>query len=77
MDPSIAQAYQPSQALLALVRERRGDELEAWRTAATYSGSEALARFAHGLQENLAAVNAGLILPWSHGPVEGQITRLK
>jgi transposase len=25
----------------------------------------------------LAAVTAGLTLPWSHGPVEGQITRLK
>ncbi len=28
VDPSIAQAYQLSQAILALVRERRGDELE-------------------------------------------------
>ena len=77
LDPSIAQAYQLSQAFLALVRERRGDELEMWMTEAMKSGSEALARFAHGLQEDLAAVKAELTLPWSNGPVEGQITRLK
>jgi transposase len=77
VDPSIAQAYQLSQTFLAIVRERRGDELEAWMTEAMKSGSEALARFAQGLREDLAAVNAGLTLPWSHGSVQGQITRLK
>jgi transposase len=77
VDPSIAQAYQLSQAFLTLVRERRGDELEAWRIAATHSGIETLARFARRLQEDLAAVKAGLTLPWSNGPVAGQITRLK
>jgi transposase len=77
VDPSIAQAYQLSQAFLTLVRERRGDALDAWMTAATHSGIETLARFAQGLQEDLAAVAAGLTLPWSNGPVEGQITRLK
>ena len=30
------------------------------------SGSEALTRFAQGLQEDLAAVQAGLTLPWSN-----------
>ncbi len=76
-DPAIAQAYTLSQAFLALVRERRGDALAAWMTEATTSGIEALARFAQGLQEDLAAIKAGLTLPWSNGPVEGHITRLK
>ena len=76
-DQSIAQAYTLSQAFLALVRERRGDALETWMTAAVASGIEALARFAQGLQEDLAAVKAGLTLPWSNGPVEGHINRLK
>ena len=39
-------------------------------------GGNAGARLAQGLQEDLAAVKAGLTLPWSSGPVEGQITRL-
>jgi transposase len=77
VDPSIAQGYQLSQAFLALVRERRGDKLDTWITEAMQRGSEALARFARGLQEDLAAVRAGLTLPWSNGPVEGHITRLK
>jgi transposase len=76
-DATIAQAYALSQAFLALVRERQGDELEAWITEATASGIEALARFAQGLQEDLAAVKAGLTLPWSNGPVEGHVNRLK
>jgi len=76
-DPAMAQAYTLSQAFLALVRERRGDALAAWMTEATASGIEALARFAQGLQEDLAAITAGLTLPWSNGPVEGHINRLK
>jgi transposase len=77
VDPSIAQAYTLSQAFLALVRERRGDALETWLTAAATSGIEALARFAQGLQEDLGAITAGLTLPWSNGPVEGHVNRLK
>jgi transposase len=77
VDPSIAQAYQLSQAFLTLMRERRGDELETWMTAAIHSGIETLARFAQGLQQDLAAVKAGLTLPWSNGVTEGQIHRLK
>jgi transposase len=77
MDADIARAYRLTQTFLAMVRERRGRDLEAWLTAATASGIDALARFARGLREDRAAVTAGLTLPWSNGPVEGQITRLK
>jgi transposase len=76
-DPTIAQAYTLSQAFLALVRERRGEALTAWITEATTSGIAALARFAEGLLEDLAAITAGLTRPWSNGPVEGQGNRLK
>jgi transposase len=77
MDARITRAYRLTHAFLAIVRERRGRYLEAWITAATDSGIGALAHFARGLQEDLAAVTAGLTLSWSNGPVEGQITRLK
>src|SRR5437899_457948 len=50
----------------------------AWRmTEAIESGIAELARFARGLQEDLAAVKAGLTLEWSNGVTEGQIHRLK
>jgi transposase len=68
MEADITRAYQLTHAFLALVRERRGRDLEAWITAATASGIDALARFARGLREDLAAVTAGLTLPWSNGP---------
>jgi hypothetical protein len=76
-DPAITQAYTLSQAFLALVRERRGHALETWITETAASGIEVLARFAQGLREDLAAVTAGLTLPWSNGPVEGHVNRLK
>jgi transposase len=76
-DPASAQASTLSQAFLALVRERRGDALAAWMTEATASGIEALARFAQGLQDDRVAVQAGLTLRWSKGPVEGHVNRLK
>jgi transposase len=77
IDASMAQAHALTQGLLTIVRERRGRDLEAWITAAPDRGIDALARLAHGLREDLAAVTAGLTLPWSHGPVEGQSTRPK
>jgi transposase len=75
--PVIAQAYTLSQAFLALVREHRGADLEAWMTETSASGIAALARFAQGLQEDLPAITAGLTLPWSNGAVEGHVNRLK
>jgi transposase len=77
VEASVARADALSQAFLTLVRERRGDELEAWMAEAIESGITELARFARGLQEDLAAVKAGLTLEWSNGVTEGQIHRLK
>ncbi len=77
MDAGIARAHGLTQGFLAMVRERRGADLEAWMAEAISSGIAELARFARGLQEDLAAVTAGLTLGWSNGPVEGQVTRLK
>ena len=73
----MARADALSQAFLAMVRECRGGDLEAWMAEATSSGIDALARFARGLKDDLIAIQAGLTLVWSNGPVEGQITRLK
>ncbi len=36
-----------------------------------------LQRFAKGLRDDYDAVTAGVTLPWSNGPVEGHINRLK
>ena len=77
VDTHIARAYTLSQAFLTLVRERRGEALEAWMAEAIDSGIDALARFARGWQDDLRAIIAGLTLEWSNGVTEGQIHRLK
>jgi transposase len=77
IDAGIARAHGLTHAFLAMVRERRGEDLNAWMAEAMDSGIEALARFARGLQDDLSAITAGLTLDWSNGPVEGQVTRLK
>jgi len=77
IDAGIARAHGLTQVFLAMVRERRGADLEAWMAEAIASGIDALARFARGAQDDLVAIKAGLTLEWSNGPVEGHITRLK
>jgi transposase len=77
VDVGIARAHALSQAFLAMVRERRGEDLETWLAEAMHSGIDALARFARGLQDDLVAIKVGLTLAWSNGVTEGQIHRLK
>lgn len=72
--PKLTRTIAVARAFRALVRGKQGDALDGWLTAA---GETALAGFAAGLKRDLAAVRAALSLPWSTGPVEGQISKLK
>ena len=60
-----------------LVRQRQPAQLEAWLEQATASGLNAFKSLANGIRADDEAVKAGATLPWSTGPVEGQINRLK
>jgi transposase len=73
----MGQAISLTRGFLELVRERQPEELETWLERAAASCLAAFERFARGLRDDCAAVKAGLSLPWSTGPVEGQINRLK
>jgi transposase len=77
VETHLARAYTLNQAFLTLVRERRGEALEAWMGEVIDSGLDALARFARGLQGDLRAITSGLTLEWSNGVTEGQVHRLK
>jgi transposase len=74
---AVAEAIDLAQDFAALVRQRQPEALDPWLKRATASALEALRRFAIGLTEDYAAVKAGVTLPWSSGPVEGHINRLK
>jgi transposase len=75
--PEVGEAITLAQDFAQLVRQRQPDALDPWLQRATTSTQEALRRFAPGLQDDYAAVKAGVTLPWSNGPVEGHINRLK
>jgi transposase len=77
LDARLAHANELTQQFLTIVRERKGEELDAWRARVTQSGIEELVRFARGLQDDLLAVRAGLTLEWSNGVTEGHNHRLK
>jgi transposase len=77
IEPQMAQLYEVALSFLSWVRERRGEDLDAWRTQAAASEIAPIVRFSEGLQDDLAAIKAGLTLPWSNGVTEGQINRLK
>jgi transposase len=73
----VAEAIDLAQDFAQLVRQQQPQALEPWLARAAKSAVGAFQRFAKGLRDDYDAVKAGVTLPWSHGPVEGQITRLK
>jgi transposase len=73
----VAEAIDLAQDFAQLVRQRYPQALEPWLARAAKSAVGAFQRFAKGLRDDYEAVKAGVTLPWSNGPVEGQITRLK
>ena len=73
---AIATAADLAQQFQTIVRQRQAERLDSWVMECIASGGEDLANFARGLQHD-AAVHAALCEPWSTGPVEGEITKLK
>ena len=77
LDPVMPPTYRQVQAFCRMIRERRGDEWEAWVMEVQQTGVKELRRFVQGLLKDEAAVRAGLSLVWSNGPTEGFIHRLQ
>ena len=75
--PYLETAYQLVKAFLHMVRERTGEQLDAWLEAVQVSHLEAFQTFVTGVQKDKDAVLAGLTLPWRNGPLEGHVNRLK
>jgi transposase len=75
--PELAEAVALAQDFAGLVRQRQPAQLEPWLARAATSALPPFRRFARGLRADLAAVQAAVTLPWSQGPIEGHINRLK
>jgi len=74
LSPDIATTVELAKQFYRMMRERDPSAWLPWRKAARQSP---LHRFVMQLQHDEAAVQAALRLPWSTGPVEGHIHRLK
>jgi transposase len=74
---NIAVAHDLAQGFADLLREHEAERLAAWLESAKKAGLAELRSFANGIVRDLAAVMAGISLPWSNGQVEGQVNRLK
>lgn len=76
-DERIATGYQLLQRFRRLVVRKCVRDLDLWLEDAAASGLGPFMSLARGIQADRAAVNAGLTLHWSTGPVEGHVTRVK
>jgi transposase len=75
--PHLETAYQLVEAFLHMVRERTGEQLDAWLGTVQASHLEAFQTFVTGVQQDKDAVFAGLTFSWNNGPLEGNVNRLK
>ena len=60
-----------------MLRWRNAGRLSLWMNTASASRFAFLAQFAKTLGRDLEAVRLAIITPWSNGPLEGHINRLK
>lgn len=60
-----------------ILTRRRGTDLDSWISAVRNDDLPALDAFTDGLSKDYAAVVAGLTLPYSNGPTEGVINKIK
>jgi transposase len=74
--PEVAAAIAFARDFAQRVRERTPERWDRWLARAAESPLTPLQRLARGIRADDEAVNAGGTLPWSHGPVEGQMNRL-
>jgi len=75
--PLLTTAQQVALEFGRLIRERDRAALSGWLQQAEESGVAELRSVAVGMRRDRAAIEAALVLPWSQGQTEGQVTRLK
>ena len=76
-DRALADARRLTQDFAEMVRNLEGEKLDGWLEEAETSEAQVMTKFAANLKKDLPAVRAGLTEPWSNGPVEGFVNKLK
>ncbi|MZG13745.1 hypothetical protein GTY44_09595 [Streptomyces sp. SID5914] len=73
----IATTNRLTRSFATILRRRDGHRLTDWLVEAEQSEIKDLHVFANGVRKDLAAVTAGLLVPWNSEAVEGQVNRIK
>jgi transposase len=77
VSPAFGELKRLAQAFTQMIRARQVEQLDSWLEQASSSGFSEVVSFATGIKRDYAAVKAALHSPYSTGPVEGNINRLK
>jgi transposase len=77
MDEQLLQARELTHGFLDLIRHHSGEKLDTWLKDVRASRIREFLTFARSVERDKPAILAGLTLPYSTGPVEGHINRLK
>lgn len=72
--PALVEARETIADFHAMIRQKDAEGLTPWVGRALQG---LVATFARGVTKDEAAVRAAIVLPWSNGQTEGQITKLK
>jgi transposase len=76
-DERLALGYALLQRFRRVIARRCVRDLDEWLADAEASDLRPFVSLSHGIQADRAAVVNGLMLPWSTGPVEGTVTKVK
>lgn len=77
VSPEVQTVHALLHTFLALVRERKHQQLRGWMEEANKSGIAELKSFVAGVERDYDAVKEALRLTWSQGPTEGKVNKLK
>jgi transposase len=75
--PGVETLYDLTRSFVKLMKERDFDAFDLWLMKGEGCGLPDMETFTQGLQNDYEAVKTSLLLPYSNGPVEGQVNRLK
>ena len=76
-DERLALGHELLQRFRRVIARRSVRDLDQWLEDAEASDLRPFVSLSHGIQADRAAVVNGLTLPWSTGPVEGTVTKVK
>ncbi|MGB5058419.1 MAG: ISL3 family transposase, partial [Candidatus Promineifilaceae bacterium] len=76
-DTEIAELRRVAHQFMQMIRNQSANEWDSWLEACGQSTIKELKNFAIGLKRDEAAVYEAIRQPWSNGPTEGNVNRLK